>query len=93
MTSKATRNSQARFAYVGTYTRNAPGGWSAQAELSSPLGISVFSVNDRTGDLLLIQTVTSDNPAYVVIHPSQNYLYVLNEIEIERALKVSEHGL
>jgi len=70
----------ARFAYVGTYTRGAPGGWSAAAEASPPEGISVFQVNPETGDMTHIQTVPSDNPSFLAIHPSQRYLYAINEI-------------
>ena len=44
-------------------------------------GITVYSVGEGLGDLQLIQTVKSDNPAYVVVHPSQKYLYALNEIQ------------
>ena len=72
--------SEARFAYVGTYTNGAPGGWSAAAEANPPKGISVYSVNPGLGDLKLIQSVKSENPAFLVTHPSEKYLYVLNEI-------------
>ncbi|MDD7984995.1 lactonase family protein [Lentisphaera marina] len=73
-------DSEARFAYVGSYTRGAPGGWSSAADTKPPTGISVYSVNPGVGDLKLIQTVKSENPAFVVVHPNQNHLYVLNEI-------------
>lgn len=68
------------FAYVGTYTRGAPGGWSDAAEASPPEGVAVFSVDPETGDMTHVQTVASDNPSWVAIHPSQDYLYVSNEI-------------
>jgi 6-phosphogluconolactonase len=71
---------EARFAYVGAYTRGAPGGWSDAAEANHPVGVSVFAVTPGTGELTLIETVPSDNPSFVAIHPSQNYLYVINEI-------------
>lgn len=70
----------ARFAYVGTYTRGAPGGWSEEAEKIHPVGISVFAVDPGLGDLSHVQTVPSDNPSFVALHPSGNYLYALNEI-------------
>lgn len=69
-----------RFVYVGTYTRGAPGGWSALADVNHPEGVAVFSVGAGMGDLNLIQTVPSDNPSFVAMHPSEDFLYVLNEI-------------
>lgn len=69
-----------RFAYVGTYTRGAPGGWSSVASVNPPEGVTVFSVGAGMGDLKLIQTVPSDNPSFVAMHPSEKFLYVLNEI-------------
>ena len=71
---------EARFAYVGSYTRGAPGGWSAVADANHPEGIMVFAVGAGMGDLKLIQTVPSDNPSFVATHPSGNFLYALNEI-------------
>ncbi len=69
-----------QFAYVGTYTRGAPGGWSDAAEATHPTGVTVFGYNPEDGSLTLIETVASDNPSFVAIHPSQQYLYVSNEI-------------
>lgn len=71
---------EARFVYVGSYTRGAPGGWSAVADANHPEGIMVFAVGAGLGDLQLIQTVPSDNPSFVAMHPSGNFLYALNEI-------------
>ncbi|MEZ4673927.1 MAG: lactonase family protein [Caldilineaceae bacterium] len=71
---------EARFVYVGAYTRGAPGGWSALANVNHPEGIAVFAVGAGMGDLNLVQTVPSDNPSFVAMHPSEDYLYVLNEI-------------
>ncbi len=71
---------EARFAYVGCYTRGAPGGWSALANVNHPEGVAVFSVGAGMGDLNLVQTVPSDNPSFVAMHPSGDFLYVLNEI-------------
>ncbi len=68
------------FAYIGTYTRGAPGGWSEAAEATHPEGVYVFRVDPTTGDMTHIQTVPSDNPSWVAIHPSQDTLYVGNEI-------------
>jgi len=71
---------EARFVYTGTYTRGAPGGWSGVAAANRPEGVGVFSVGAGMGDLKLIQTVPSDNPSWVTIHPSEDFLYVSNEI-------------
>lgn len=68
------------FAYVGTYTRGAPGGWSDAAEANPPTGISAFAFDPETGDMTLIQTVPSENPSFLTLHPSQQYLYAINEI-------------
>ncbi len=77
---EATPSQEARFVYVGTYTRGAPGGWSAVANVNHPEGVTVFSVGAGMGDLQLVQTVPSDNPSFVAMHPSGAFLYVLNEI-------------
>ncbi|CAN5568618.1 6-phosphogluconolactonase [soil metagenome] len=76
----ATGKGEARFAYVGTYTRGAPGGWSDKAEATHPTGVAVFAVAPDTGAFTLIETVPSDNPSYLTLHPTQRYLYVSNEI-------------
>ncbi|RLT40615.1 MAG: hypothetical protein DWI57_08205, partial [Chloroflexi bacterium] len=72
--------SEARFVYTGTYTRGAPGGWSAVASANKPEGVGVFAVGAGMGDLKLIQTVPSDNPSWVTMHPSGDFLYVSNEV-------------
>lgn len=69
------------FAYVGTYTRSAPGGWSDAAEATHPEGIAVFAVDPASGDMTPVQTVPSENPSFLAIHPSQDYLYAVNEID------------
>jgi 6-phosphogluconolactonase len=71
---------EARFVYVGTYTRGAPGGWSTLADVNHPEGVTVFSVGAGMGDLQLVQTVPSDNPSFVAMHPTGQFLYALNEI-------------
>jgi len=73
-------SAEARFVYTGTYTRGAPGGWSSVAAANRPEGVGVFSVGAGMGDLQLIQTVATDNPSWVAIHPSGDFLYVSNEI-------------
>src|SRR5215217_6810055 len=76
MTPSLVEGGAARFAYVGSYTRGMPGGGPA-----SPLGISVFAVAPETGALTLVQTVPSENPLFLALHPSQRYLYAVNEVE------------
>lgn len=66
---------EARFAYVGTYTKNPPGGGGTL----TPVGISVFRVAD--GALTLIQTVPSANPSFLAIDPTQRFLLAINEID------------
>jgi len=66
---------EARFAYVGTYTTNPPGG-------GGPLpavGIAVFRV--AADALTLVQTVPSANPSFLAVHPTQRFLYATNEID------------
>ncbi len=70
----------ARFAYVGAFTIRAPGGRSQRADASPAVGISVYAVAANTGALASVQTVPSPNPAYLALHPSQRYLYAVNEI-------------
>jgi 6-phosphogluconolactonase (cycloisomerase 2 family) len=67
----------ADYAYIGTYTRNAPGGaGEAQSE-----GIYVAKVDRDTGKLELVQTVTSDNPSFLALSPDQQFLYAINEVK------------
>lgn len=67
----------ARFAYVGTYTRGAPGGDSgAKSE-----GLYVLRVDPASGALTVIQRVRSDNPSFVCLHPSQRTLYCALETD------------
>jgi 6-phosphogluconolactonase len=70
----------ARFAYVGSYTTGAPGGWSDAAEASHPEGFHIFAVDGESGALTFIETVPSVNPSFIAIDPTQSYLYVINEI-------------
>jgi len=66
----------AQFVYVGSYTKDPPGGGS-----DNPVGISVFRVEQPSGALTLIQQVPSANPSFVALDPSQRFLYVVNEID------------
>ena len=66
----------ADYAYLGTYTRDAPGGaGEAQSE-----GIYVASVDQESGELELIQTVPSDNPSFLALSPDQRFLFAINEV-------------
>jgi 6-phosphogluconolactonase len=63
------------FVYVGSYTKNPPGGGS-----NNPLGLSVFRFNPTNGALTLVQEVLSANPSFVALDPTRRFLYVVNEI-------------
>jgi 6-phosphogluconolactonase len=67
----------AKYAYVGTYTRDAPGGDSGKAHSE---GIYVAKVDQETGQLELIQTVPSDNPSFLALSPDQQFLFAINEV-------------
>ena len=60
----------ADFAYIGTYTRDAPGGaGEAQSE-----GIYVAKVDPESGELALQQIVASENPSFLALSPDQSRL-------------------
>jgi 6-phosphogluconolactonase len=63
------------FVYVGSYTRNPPGGGS-----NNPVGLSIFRFNPTNGALTLVQEVPSANPSFVALDPTRRFLYVVNEI-------------
>ena len=54
------------FVYVGSYTKNPPGGGS-----NNPVGLSVFRFDPATGALSLVQQVQSANPSFVALDPSR----------------------
>ncbi|WAI86098.1 MULTISPECIES: lactonase family protein [Achromobacter] len=64
------------FAYVGTYTRDAPGGTAGGPPSA---GIHVFAM--RAQGWRLVQVMESDNPSYLAVHPTRRFLYAINEIE------------
>ncbi len=68
----------AHYAYIGTYTHDAPGGDSGKAHSE---GIYVAKVDQETGKLELVQTVTSDNPSFLALSPDQRFLFAINEID------------
>jgi 6-phosphogluconolactonase len=63
------------FVYVGSYTKDPPGGGS-----NNPVGLSVFRFDSNSGALTPIEQVPSANPSFVTLDPSQRFLYVVNEI-------------
>ena len=63
------------YLYVGSYTKNPPGGGS-----NNPIGLSVFGFNPQSGALIPVQQVPSTNPSFVALDPSKRFLYVINEI-------------
>jgi 6-phosphogluconolactonase len=67
----------ANYAYIGTYTRDAPGGDSGAAQSE---GIYVAKVDGETGQLELLQTVPSDNPSFLALSPDQQFLFAINEV-------------
>ncbi|MGJ7529317.1 lactonase family protein [Variovorax sp. GB1P17] len=70
-----------RFAYVGTYTSDAPGG---TAGGPASKGIHVLAVTD--GGWPQVQTVSSANPSFLAVHPNRRFLYAINEIDIYQGL-------
>ena len=70
-----------QFAYVGSYTRDATGGWRYAPGAKRSEGINVYEFDPQTGDLAYVQTAPSQNPSFLAFHPSQNYLYAVNEID------------
>ena len=56
------------FVYVGSYTKNPPGGGS-----NNPVGLSVFRFDAATGALSPVQQVQSANPSFVALHPSRRF--------------------
>lgn len=67
----------ARFVYVGTYSypNTAPGGIIP----STAVGIYVYKM-DANGELTLVQEVIADNPSFLAVDPTMNYLYSVNEL-------------
>jgi 6-phosphogluconolactonase len=68
---------RARYVYVGTYTAPdvPPGG----THPSTAVGISVFRMDPRDGDLDLVQVVNASNPSFLALNPSKTHLYSVNE--------------
>jgi 6-phosphogluconolactonase len=64
------------FVYVGSYTKDPPGGGS-----NNPVGFSVFKFDPADGGLAPVQQVPSANPSFLTLDPSHRFLYVINEID------------
>jgi 6-phosphogluconolactonase (cycloisomerase 2 family) len=73
---RAADTSGPMFVYVGSYTKNPPGGGS-----NNPVGLSVFRFDPATGGLSPVQQVQSANPSFVALDPSRRFLHVINEID------------
>ena len=73
---RAANTSGPMFVYVGSYTKNPPGGGS-----NNPIGLSVLKFDPATGALSPVQQVQSANPSFVALDPSRRFLYVINEID------------
>ncbi len=67
---------QAFYLYVGTYTRSLP---HVQAKSE---GIYLLKLDATSGALSHVSKTTGvDNPSYLTLHPSGNYLYAVNEVD------------
>jgi len=63
------------YLYVGTYTRSLP---HVQAKSE---GIYLLAMDADSGALSHVSTTTGvENPSYLTLHPSGNYLYAVNEV-------------
>lgn len=70
-----------RFAYVGTYTSDAPGGTAG-----GPASKGIYVLAIRDGSWTPVQTVASANPSFLAAHPSRRFLYAINEIDTYQGL-------
>ncbi|MFP3890545.1 lactonase family protein [uncultured Ralstonia sp.] len=66
-----------RFAYVGTYTFNAPGGTAG-----GPPARGIYVLAPRGDAWTQVQVVESANPSFLAVHPNQRFLYAINEIDV-----------
>lgn len=84
--------SERQYAYVGSNSR-----LSRQHGLGEePYGLSVFAVDVDSGELEPVQRIASDNPFFVVFHPSGNFAYVvnlINDFEGQRAGSVEAYAV
>jgi len=73
----AGRTHAPRFAYVGTYTFNAPGGTSG-----GPAARGIYVLAPHGDAWTQVQVVESANPSFLAAHPNQRFLYAINEIDV-----------
>ncbi|AUS43791.1 6-phosphogluconolactonase [Ralstonia solanacearum] len=66
-----------RFAYVGTYTFDAPGGTAG-----GPPARGIYVLAPRGDAWSQVQVVESANPSFLAVHPNQRCLYAINEIDV-----------
>jgi len=74
-TERTKNQATASFAYVG-YSRKTYGGGAAGG---SEQGIQVFAV--RGESWVPTQTIASNSPSFLTLHPSQRFLYAINEVD------------
>ncbi|HEX7865413.1 MAG TPA: lactonase family protein [Variovorax sp.] len=70
-----------RFAYVGTYTFDAPGGTAG-----GPASKGIYVLTMQDGSWTPVQTVASANPSFLAMHPNRRFLYAINEIDAYEGL-------
>jgi len=73
---------ESRYVYVGTYT--APGVPPGGTHPSTAVGIFVFTMSPRDGNLTLVQVVPADNPSFLALDPALAHLYSANEMTAGR---------
>ena len=74
-------------AYVGSYTSAVDGGANGQ-------GIYRFEMDRRTGAFTGQKLVAkTPNPSWIVVHPSKNYLYAVNEIVNQQSGSVTAFAI
>ncbi len=67
----------AAFAYVGSFTRQTD----RSHDSAETRGISVYTFDAENGALSPVQTVASDNPSFLALHPGGRFLYAVNEVD------------
>ena len=72
--------SQDYYLFVGTYTSG------------KSFGIYVYQFNNNTGNAKLIDSVASQNPSYLAVSPSGNYVYAANEVSGAQGGEVSAYA-
>lgn len=70
-----------RYVYIGTYTApNIPPGGTVP---SKAIGIYVYKMK-KNGDLDFVQAIASENPSFLAVDPTMQYLYSVNELGSDR---------